>query len=437
MPDQKFIEVRGAREHNLKGIDVDIPRDKLVVVTGLSGSGKSSLAFDTIYAEGQRRYVESLSAYARQFLDMMQKPDVDHISGLSPAISIEQKTTSKNPRSTVGTVTEIYDYMRLLFARAGTPYSPATGLPIEAQQVSQMVDITMGLEEGTRAYLLAPIVRDRKGEYRKEFQELLKRGFQRVKVNGNFHDLDSPPEPVLVKGDFPAERHHGWKFIRFGPDGLLYVPVGAPCNICEPGQEYAQIRRYNPDGSGMEVIARGVRNSVGFDWHPETKEMWFTDHGRDWMGDDGPADELNRMAKTGLNFGFPYCHANGIPDRNMPKAGACDGVTLPVQTMGPHAAAMGVHFYTGSMFPAEYRNTVFVARKGSWNRTQKFGYDVVTVRMDAQGNNPRIQAFMTGFLDPSNDSISGRPTYFLQLPDGSLLISDEQLGAIYRISYAT
>ncbi len=193
MPEMKFIEVRGAREHNLKNIDLDIPRDKLVVVTGLSGSGKSSLAFDTIYAEGQRRYVESLSAYARQFLDMMEKPDVDHISGLSPAISIEQKTTSKNPRSTVGTVTEIYDYMRLLFARVGTPYSPATGLPIEAQQVQDMVDRVMAMEEGTRAYLLAPIVRDRKGEYRKEFMDLRKQGFQRVKVNGAFYELDEPP----------------------------------------------------------------------------------------------------------------------------------------------------------------------------------------------------------------------------------------------------
>ena len=193
MAELKNIEVRGAREHNLKSIDVDIPRDKLVVITGLSGSGKSSLAFDTIYAEGQRRYVESLSAYARQFLDMMQKPDVDHISGLSPAISIEQKTTSKNPRSTVGTVTEIYDYMRLLFARVGTPYSPATGLPIEAQQVQDMVDRIMTMEEGTRAYLLAPIVRDRKGEYRKEFLELRKQGFQRVKVDGSFYELDEPP----------------------------------------------------------------------------------------------------------------------------------------------------------------------------------------------------------------------------------------------------
>ncbi|MEM9128893.1 MAG: excinuclease ABC subunit UvrA [Pseudomonadota bacterium] len=193
MAELKNIEVRGAREHNLKGIDVDIPRNELVVITGLSGSGKSSLAFDTIYAEGQRRYVESLSAYARQFLDMMEKPDVDHISGLSPAISIEQKTTSKNPRSTVGTVTEIYDYLRLLFARVGTPYSPATGKPIEAQQVQDMVDRIMAMEEGTRAFLLAPIVRDRKGEYRKEFLELRKQGFQRVKVDGAFHDLDDPP----------------------------------------------------------------------------------------------------------------------------------------------------------------------------------------------------------------------------------------------------
>jgi excinuclease ABC subunit A len=193
MPELKFIEVRGAREHNLKSVDVDIPRDELVVITGLSGSGKSSLAFDTIYAEGQRRYVESLSAYARQFLDMMEKPDVDHIAGLSPAISIEQKTTSKNPRSTVGTVTEIYDYLRLLFARAGTPYSPATGLPIEAQQVQDMVDQIMKMEEGTRAYLLAPMVRDRKGEYRKEFAELRKQGFQRVKVDGAFYELEEPP----------------------------------------------------------------------------------------------------------------------------------------------------------------------------------------------------------------------------------------------------
>ena len=193
MADHKFISIRGAREHNLKNIDLDLPRDSLVVMTGLSGSGKSSLAFDTIYAEGQRRYVESLSAYARQFLEMMQKPDVDQIDGLSPAISIEQKTTSKNPRSTVGTVTEIYDYMRLLFARVGVPYSPATGLPIESQTVSQMVDRILAMAEGTRLYLLAPIVRGRKGEYRKELLELQKKGFQRVKIDGAFYEIADAP----------------------------------------------------------------------------------------------------------------------------------------------------------------------------------------------------------------------------------------------------
>src|SRR6476469_4620357 len=190
----KFISIRGAREHNLKNISLDLPREKLVVITGLSGSGKSPLAFDNIYAEGQRRYVESLAAYARQFLDMMQKPDVDHIEGLSPAISIEQKTTSRNPRSTVGTVTEIYDYMRLLFARVGVPYSPTTGLPIESQTVSQMVDRVLALPEGTRLYLLAPIVRGRKGEYRKELQELQRKGFQRVKVDGTFYEIDEAPK---------------------------------------------------------------------------------------------------------------------------------------------------------------------------------------------------------------------------------------------------
>jgi excinuclease ABC subunit A len=214
----KFISIRGAREHNLKTVSLDLPREKLVVITGLSGSGKSSLAFDTIYAEGQRRYVESLSAYARQFLDMMQKPDVDHIEGLSPAISIEQKTTSKNPRSTVGTVTEIYDYMRLLWARVGIPYSPATGLPIESQTVSQMVDRVLELPEGTRLYLLAPIARGRKGEYKKELAELQKKGFQRVKIDNEFyeiaeapalnkklkHDIDVVVDRVVVRNDVTA-----------------------------------------------------------------------------------------------------------------------------------------------------------------------------------------------------------------------------------------
>lgn len=244
------------------------------------------------------------------------------------------------------------------------------------------------------------------------------------------------PVDLTARFNLPPEQHHNWKYIRFGPDGKLYVPFGAPCNICIPGEPYAQIRRYNADGSGMEVIATGVRNTQGFDWHPVTRELWFTDHGRDWMGDDGPEDELNRLARSGQNFGFPYCHANGIADKDIRKDRACDGVALPVATLGPHAAAMGAHFYTGSMFPAEYRNALFVARKGSWNRTKKFGYDVVVVRADANGANARVEPFMTGFMDPATDAFSGRPVYFLQMPDGSMLISDEQLGAIYRVSYA-
>jgi excinuclease ABC subunit A len=258
--DAKFISVRGAREHNLKNVDLDIPRDSLIVFTGLSGSGKSSLAFDTIYAEGQRRYVESLSAYARQFLEMMQKPDVDHIDGLSPAIAIEQKTTSKNPRSTVGTVTEIYDYLRLLFARVGVPYSPATGLPIESQTVSQMVDRVLTLPEGSRLYLLAPIVRGRKGEYRKELAELQKKGFQRVKINGEFyevadapkldkkfkHDIDVVIDRLVVRGDIKSRLADSFETALGLADGLaiiefadrpLKVPHPAPVPQAEKGKK--------------------------------------------------------------------------------------------------------------------------------------------------------------------------------------------------------
>ena len=245
------------------------------------------------------------------------------------------------------------------------------------------------------------------------------------------------PVDLTAKFNLPPEQHHNWKYIRFGPDGKLYVPFGAPCNICElPTQEYAQLRRYDADGSNMEVIARGIRNTQGFDWHPVTQEIWFTDHGRDWLGDDTPDDELNRMSKTGLNFGFPYCHANGLADPDVKKDKPCDGVTLPVKTMGAHAAVMGLHFYTGNMFPADYKNAMFIARKGSWNRTKKSGYDVVMVKANADGTNAQMTPFVTGFLDEKTDAFYGRPVYFMQMPDGALLLSDEQMGAIYRISYA-
>ncbi|RWQ26233.1 excinuclease ABC subunit UvrA [Mesorhizobium sp.] len=252
MADHKYLSIRGAREHNLKNVDLDLPRDSLIVMTGLSGSGKSSLAFDTIYAEGQRRYVESLSAYARQFLEMMQKPDVDQIDGLSPAISIEQKTTSKNPRSTVGTVTEIYDYMRLLFARVGIPYSPATGLPIESQTVSQMVDRVLAVEEGTRLFILAPMVRGRKGEYRKELLELQKKGFQRVKVDGLFyeiadvpaldkkykHDLDVVVDRIVVRGDLATRLADSIETALKLADGLAVAEFAdRPLDASQTGED--------------------------------------------------------------------------------------------------------------------------------------------------------------------------------------------------------
>jgi glucose/arabinose dehydrogenase len=251
--------------------------------------------------------------------------------------------------------------------------------------------------------------------------------------------LDNPGTPVdLTKAfDLPPEVHHNWKYAAFGPDGKLYIQVGAPCNICEvnPGV-HAQIRRYNPDGSGMEIVARGVRNTVGFDWHPVTKELWFTDNGRDWAGNEGPDDELNRVAKgnEGANFGFPYCHANGLADRDVRMPNACAGVTMPAALLGPHAGALGIKFYTGSMFPSSYKNVAFIARRGSWNREQKFGYDVAIARIGANGK-AKVEPFLRGLLDEKANQFHGRPTYVLQLPDGSMLVSDEQNGATYRITY--
>jgi glucose/arabinose dehydrogenase len=246
------------------------------------------------------------------------------------------------------------------------------------------------------------------------------------------------PKDITAAFDLPKEQHHNWKHIAFGPDGKLYVPFGAPCNICEPPtKEYAQIRRYNADGTGKEILATGVRNSVGFDWHPVTKELWFSNHGRDWMGDDSPDDTLNKISKTGESFGFPYCHQGDTPDRDIKKDDPCKGVTKPIAKMGPHVAAMGVTFYTGSMFPKEYQNVALVARKGSWNRTQKSGYDVVAVHANADGSKATIKPFITGFMDEKTNTFWGRPTYMLQMKDGSLLLSDEQLGAIYRISYGS
>jgi glucose/arabinose dehydrogenase len=247
-------------------------------------------------------------------------------------------------------------------------------------------------------------------------------------------------DPVVLTQAFnlPTEQHHNWKYVAFGPDGKLYVQVGANCNVCELNSGiHGMIRRYNADGSGMEVVARGVRNTVGFDWHPQTGELWFTDNGRDWAGDDGPQDELNRVPRgqEGARFGFPYCHANGIPDPDIRIPNPCAGVVLPAALTGPHAAGLGIKFYTGTMFPVQYRNVAFIARHGSWNRSKKFGYDVVVARPNADGT-ATIEPFMTGLLDEAANEFHGRPAYIFQMPDGALLVSDEVNGAIYRISYA-
>ena len=254
------------------------------------------------------------------------------------------------------------------------------------------------------------------------------------KYDGIEKNPKAAPVEITDKFKLPPKEHHGWKFLQFGPDGKLYVPFGAPCNICEPEPGYAQIRRYNVDGSGMEVVARGVRNSVGFDFHPTTKELWFTDNGRDWMGNDGPEDELNRLTKVGENFGFPYCHANGIPDAEIKKEKPCDGVTKPALTLGAHTAALGMRFYSGDMFPADYKETMFIARRGSWNRDKLNGYDVIAVRVGKDGK-PTMRPFMAGFMDGYKNTFWGRPVDVLTMPDGSLLVSDEQNGAIYRVSY--
>lgn len=245
--------------------------------------------------------------------------------------------------------------------------------------------------------------------------------------------LASPPPPVVVNDRFPGETHHGWKFIAFSPDGMLYVPVGAPCNICEPdSNHYANITRMRPDGSANEVYARGIRNSVGFDWHPETRELWFTDNGRDSLGDDVPSDELNHAPRAGMNFGYPYCHQGNIPDPEYGARHDCADYTAPAVNLGPHVAALGMRFYTGRMFPADYRNNIFIAEHGSWNRSQKIGYRIARVAVSG-GKVVKHEVFAEGWLQ--GQAAWGRPADVLVMPDGALLVSDDQAGVIYRISY--
>ena len=245
--------------------------------------------------------------------------------------------------------------------------------------------------------------------------------------------LDAPPRPEVVTDDYPSDTHHGWKFIAFGPDGRLYVPVGAPCNICDVDTErYATITALDVNSGKKDVVARGVRNSVGFDWHPQSRELWFTDNGRDWLGDDAPPDELNRLGQPGQHFGFPHCHGGTIADPEIGKKRRCTEFIPPVQNLGAHVAGLGMRFYTGTQFPERYRNAVFIAEHGSWNRSSKVGYRVSVVRLK-DNRAVSYESFVSGWQ--RGDSAWGRPADVLVMPDGSLLVSDDHAGAIYRIVY--
>jgi glucose/arabinose dehydrogenase len=246
-------------------------------------------------------------------------------------------------------------------------------------------------------------------------------------------NLDNPGKPVVIYDDLPNQQSHGWKFIAIGPDNKLYINVGAPCNICIPPEENSQIRRINLDGSGAEVFVRGVRNSVGFDWHPVTKEFYFTDNGRDWLSEDLPEDELNRVTKVGQHFGFPYCHQGDTLDPEYGKNRSCSEFTPPALKLGAHVAPLGMRFYTGKMFPEKYRGAIFIARHGPWNRTVKYAADVVVAFLNQDGSVRSVEPFLTGLVE--NNGYLGRPVDVLVLKDGSLLVSDDHNGAVYRVSY--
>lgn len=243
--------------------------------------------------------------------------------------------------------------------------------------------------------------------------------------------LERPPKPEVLTTGLPEERHHGWRYLRLGPDGMLYVGVGAPCNICDE-DGFAQIRRLRTDGTDMQAYARGVRNTVGFDWRPDTGTLWFTDNGRDWLGDDQPPDELNRAPRAGMHFGYPYCHGNGLKDPEFGAGKSCDDYAPPVQALGAHVAALGMRFYTGKQFPAAYHGQIFIAEHGSWNRSTKVGYQVALVRLEGE-RAVEYRPFAEGWLQDGD--VSGRPVDLLVLADGSLLVSDDFAGAVYRIYY--
>lgn len=286
----------------------------------------------------------------------------------------------------------------------------------EVKTVAEKLNLPSGIEfHGGALYVATP-------------KEVMR--FDNIEAN-----LDNPPKPTTIYDKLPGDIAYGWKFIRVGPDGKLYVPIGAPCNICEPSDQYARIIRMDLDGNNVQTVAVGVRNTVGFDWDPRTKELWFTDNQHDWLSEDLPNDELNRVTKTGQHFGFPYCHQGDFADVEFGWGKDCSQYVKPVALLGPHSAPLGLTFYTGAMFPKRYRGAIFIARHGPWNRTKKYAADVVVAWPDGKGGVAKVEPFLTGLVE--NNEYLGRPVDLLILKDGSLLVSDDYNGAIYRISHGS
>jgi glucose/arabinose dehydrogenase len=357
---------------------------------------------------------------------------------------------------------------------AEAPFRPGgaarSELPLESLKLPPGFSATLfGRAAGARQLALGPggavyvgsrgsevqVLVDGDGDGRAEVSQVLARGLNNpngvawhqgslyvgeipriVRFDGLASDPTRAAEPVLVSDAFPQDGHHGLKYIRFGPDGLLYVPVGAPCNVCLPPNDlFAALHRMRPDGSGLETVARGIRNTVGFDWHPDTKELWFTDNGRDYLGDDLPPDELNRCPRSGLHFGFPFVYGSNVPDPEFGKDARLSDYTPPARNLGPHVASLGMRFYTGRMFPEEYRGCIFIAEHGSWNRSQPIGARLTRVRLE-DGKPVSYEVFAEGF-QTADGRRWGRPVDLEVLPDGSMLVSDDHAGAVYRISYRT
>jgi glucose/arabinose dehydrogenase len=374
-------------------------------------------------------------------------------AGKSDTVTSDPDGAGTSPDGSVAALTDYYKTLPLDKIKLPAGFSIAVFAEVENARslaISPTGIIYVGNRDGDKVYAVS----DTDGDYKADRKWVIASGLKSpngvafkdgdlyvaeisriLKFPAIESKLASPGEPVVINDSYPAEGHHGWKYIAFGPDGKLYVPVGAPCNICESKEDiFASITRINADGTGREIYARGIRNSVGFTWHPQTKELWFTDNGRDMMGNDIPNCELNVASKPGMHFGYPYCHEGSVKDPQFGGKRDCKEFTPPVQKLGPHVAPLGLKFYTGNMFPDAYRNQIFVAKHGSWNRDQKIGYNLSLVKIN---NNKSVghETFASGWLDDATQKVWGRPVDVLELKDGSLLVSDDYANVIYRISY--